>query len=129
MPIHFTIDKGQGLVHTEVVGELTIIETIEYFDRLQQDGNLPNDAIEIVDFDKVTDFKILFSDMKKITKSYQSAKMGKKILATIFVATTQVAYGVARMLQTLHLIENEHHIVQIVRSEKELEEKIKNIGL
>lgn len=129
MPIHYRIDKEQGLVHTEVLGELTINETIEYFNRLQQDENIPNDAIEIVDFDQVTDFKILFSDMKVITQSYQSAKSGKNILATIFVATTQVAYGIARMLQTLHLIENEHHIVQIVRSEKELEAKIKNVRL
>jgi len=129
MPIHYKIDKGQVLIHAEVIGELTINETIKYFNRIQQDENIPNDAIEVVDFDKVTDFKILFSDMKIITQSYQSAKLGKNIAATIFVATTQVAYGIARMLQTLHLIENEQHIVQIVRSEKELEEKIKNVGL
>ena len=120
MPISYKIDREQDLIYTKVSGQLTIKMTIEYFKCIQEDENIRNDAIEIVDFDNVDDFTISYSDMRIITQSFQTAKSKKHILGTIFMSKSDVAYGIARMLQTLHEIANKQHIVVVVRSDEEL---------
>jgi hypothetical protein len=120
MPITYSFDKERGLVLTKVTGKLSIAITEDYFARLQQDKECPENAIEIVDFSDVTDFEIQYGEMEKITQDYQSTKMTKCIQATIFNCTSDLSYGIARMLQTLHEIANKKHTVTISRSREEL---------
>ena len=127
MPITYTIDQERQLILTKVSGDLTIGRTIEYFDRLQQDSDCPHEAIEIVDFTEVTDFSIQYGDMQFITQGYQGAKATRKILATIFNCPSTLSYGIGRMLQALHEIENENHLVMITRCEEEMIECVENL--
>lgn len=120
MPVTYTIDKQHRLIFTRVTGVLTIAETTEYFERIMRDTDCPDEAIEIVDFSGVTDFSLRFNDMRAITLKYQRTKSAKQILATIFNCTSNLSYGIGRMLQTLHEIANEQHMVIITRTEKEL---------
>ena len=120
MPITYSIDQERGLVLTKVSGNLNITKTIEYFDCLQQDSDCPDEAIELVDFTEVTDFSIQYGDMRDITKKYQSAKTARHILATIFNCPSTLSYGIGRMLQALHEVANEKHLVAIARSEQEM---------
>ena len=127
MPISYTFDKNRGLIITKVSGELNISITQDYFERLAKDKNCPGEAIEIVDFSGVTDFSIRYGEMRKITEAYQNTKSTRNIRSTIFNCTSDLSYGIARMLKTLHEIANEKHIVTITRSPEELIESIKEL--
>ena len=120
MPITYSFDQDRGLILTRVTDELSIAITEDYFTRLQQDEDCPENAIEIVDFSGVTDFAIHYGEMNKITNRYQSTKSTKGIRATVFNCTSELSYGIARMLQTLHELANEKHVVIITRSQENL---------
>ena len=106
---------------------LDIKETINYFDRLKNDKKIRQGAIEIVNFKYVTDFKISYRKSEEITKSYQEPKALQKIVATIFVCETDLAFGIGRMLQTFHEITNFDHKVVVVESKTELESAIQKL--
>jgi len=120
MPITYSIDQERRLILTKVTGDLSIALTEDYFARLQQDDACPDDAIEIVDFSGVTDFAIQSGEMREITQTYQSTKSTRDIRATVFNCTSNLSFGIARMLQTYHEIVNENHTVIITRSQEEL---------
>lgn len=124
MPITYSFDKERGLVLTKVTGELSIAITLDYFAQLQQDEDCPEKAIEIVDFSGVTDFAIQYGEMRQITLTFQDAKSSRDIRATIFNCSSDLSYGIARMLQALHEIANEKHTVIITRSREELDKCI-----
>ena len=127
MPITYSFDQERQLILTKVTGVLTIAQTEDYFERLQQDCDCPGQAIEIVDFSDVSDFEIHYNEMSEITRRYQGTKTTKSIRATIFNCPSDLSYGIARMLQTLHEIANKKHKVIITRSQEELYECIKEL--
>lgn len=127
MPITYSFDKERGLVLTKVTGKLSIAITEDYFAQLQRDKECPENAIEVVDFSDVTDFAIHYGEMEKITQVYQSTKLTQGIQVTIFNCTSDLSYGIARMLQTLHGIANEKHTVNITRSQEELDKCIEEL--
>lgn len=127
MPIIYSFDQERGLVLTKVSGKLSIAITEDYFARLQQDNNCPKEAIEIVDFSGITDFAIQYGEMRNITERYQGTKSARDISATVFNCTSDLSYGIARMLQTLHEITNVKHKVTITRSQEELDKCIEGL--
>ena len=127
MPITYSFDQKRSLVLTKVTGELSIAITKDYFERLKQDKSCPENAIEIVDFSGVTDFVIHYGEMRAITETYQSTKSAKNILATVFNCTSNLSYGIARMLKTLHEIANSNHTVNVTRSKEELDKCIEEL--
>jgi hypothetical protein len=127
MPITYSFDQSRKLILTRVTGALTIALTEDYFERLQQDSECPEEAIEIVDFSSVSDFAIHYGEMSEITRKYQKAKTTKRILATIFNCPSNLSYGIGRMLQTLHEIANEKHKVIITRSQGEMDRRIEEL--
>jgi hypothetical protein len=122
--ISYTFDHDLGLILTKVTGVLTIERTLEYFEHLTSDPDCPNAAIEIVDFSDITDFSLQYSEIRSITQFYQSTKAVKQILATIFHCSSDLEYGIGRMLLVLHEIINPQHIVRITRTQKNLEQTI-----
>jgi hypothetical protein len=127
MPITYSLDQERRLILTKVTGDLSIALTEDYFVSLQQDNACPDDAIEIVDFSGVTDFAIQFGEMKKITQTYQTTKSTLDIRATVFNCTSDLSYGIARMLQTFHEITNKNHLVIVTRSQEELAQCIETL--
>ena len=124
MSIDYKVTQKGARVETFPKGVLDIKETIDYFDRLKNDKNIRQGAIEIVYFNDVTDFKISYLEGEEITESYQEPKALKAIDLTIFVCDTSLAYGIGRMLQTYHHITNPNHKVAVVKSESEIENMI-----
>ena len=127
MPITYSFDQEQGLILAKVTGELSVALTEDYFARPHQDNDCPEEAIEIVDFSGVTDFAIQYGEMSEITKRYQNTKSTKNIQATIFNCSSDLSYGIARMLQTLHEFTNDKHTVIVTRSQEELSECIERL--
>jgi hypothetical protein len=117
-------NKGNGYKISYPKDLLDIKETINYFDRLKNDKKIRQGAIEIVYFKNVTDFKISYRESEEISKSYQEPKALQRIVSTIFVCETDLAYGIGRMLQTFHEITNPNHKVVVVGSENEMENLI-----
>ena len=126
MKIEYKVSQDGLRIETFPKGVLDIKETIDYFGMLKNDKKIKQGAIEIVYFDYVTDFEISYLESKEIVKSYQKPKAVQIINKTIFVCRTDFAYGMGRMLQTLHNIENSGHKVEVVMSESELENAIKS---
>jgi len=129
MSITYTIDQERNLIRTTTSGALTSEETIEYFTRLKSDPKCPEGAIEVVDFSAVTDFIFSYSDARVITQNYIDLKCQKHLVATVFFCLTEVAYGIARMLQILHGMSKPTHEVHIARSQEELDAIVDDISL
>jgi len=127
MSIEYNVLKNGLRIETFPKGVLDIQKTIDYFERLKIDNRIKRGAIEIVNFNKVTDFKISYLESEQITKSYQSPKELQMINATIFLCKTDLAYGIGRMLKTFHEITNPNHKVVVARSESELENIIEKV--
>jgi len=121
MSIEYHVSQNGLRIETFPKGILDLEETVNYFERLKNDENIKHGAIEVVYFTHVTDFKISYLESETITKRYQEPKARQMIKATIFVCETNLAYGIGRMLQTLHEIANPEHKVVVVRSESEIE--------
>jgi hypothetical protein len=122
MAIEYHVTENGSKINTYPKGVLDIKETIDYFNRIKNDSKIKQGAIEIVYFKYVTDFRISYLESEEITKSYQEAKSSQMIDKTIFVCKSDLAYGIGRMLQTLHEITNPNHEVVVVRSESEIED-------
>ena len=127
MPITYSFDQERRLILTRVTGRLSIALTEDYFARLEQDKDCPEDAIEVVDFSGVTDFALQSGEMRRITETYQGTRSTRSIRATIFNCTSDLSYGIARMLQALHDITNRKHTVAITKSEGELAARIEEL--
>ena len=121
MKIQYKVSQDGLRIEAFPKGILDIESTIDYFEMLTNDKNIKQGALEIVYFNDVTDFKISFLESKEIIESYQKPKAVQKINKTVFVCKTDFAYGIGRMLQTLHIISNPNHKVEVVESESELE--------
>ncbi|MBW1670944.1 MAG: hypothetical protein JRJ43_04215 [Deltaproteobacteria bacterium] len=127
MTYKYDISQNGQRIDTFPKGVLDTKKTIDYFGRLKNDNRVKQGAIEIVYFRYVTDFKISYLESNIIIKNYHKLKALLMIDATIFVCETDLAYGIGRMLQTLHEIANPKHKIAIVKSESELENVIKTV--
>jgi hypothetical protein len=110
------VDCEAGLVRTEPEGELTTREVLDYFSQIAVDPNLPEDAIDIVDFSGVTDFVFRYTSARQIAQSYSSLVQGGQIVATIFVGGTELAFGMARMLRGILELQCSEHPIRVIRS-------------
>ena len=124
MSIEYNVTHNGQRIETFPKGVLDINGTIDYFNLIKVDSRIKQGTIEIVNFKDVNDFKITFSETKKITESYSEPRAIQLIYMTIFICDTELAYGVGRMLETLHSIVNPSHKVVLIRSESELEDVI-----
>jgi hypothetical protein len=127
MSIEYKVSPDGLRIEAFPTGALDTKSTIDYFEKLKYDKKIKQNAIEIVYFKDVTDFKFSYLDGNMITESYQEPKALQLIEATIFVCETSLEYGIGRMLQTFHEITNPDHKVMVVHSESELNESLKGM--
>ena len=127
MPIEYEVSQNGKRIDVFPKGVLDINQTIDYFKRLEIDSSLKPNAIEIVDFSGVTDFRISSLESQNIAQSYQKPKSAQMIDGTVFVCKSTVAFGIGRMLQALHEITNPEHEVFIVKTDAELKEQLSKL--
>lgn len=127
MSIEYNVTQNGLRIETFPKGVLDIKETIDYFDRINDDSRIKRGAVEIVSFKYVSDFRISSLESQAITRSYQEPKATRMIAKTIFVCETPLAYGIGRMLQTFHEITNPKHEVVLVESESKLESELEKV--
>ena len=127
MQIEYSVSQNGLRIETYPKGVLDIEGTVDYFDRLKNDKRINKDAIEIVYFKDVSDYAMSYLEIERVTKQYQEPRSLQMIAMTIFVCETDLAYGIGRMLQTLHGIASPNHKVEVVNSEEDIEKTIEAI--
>ena len=119
MSIEYHIAEDGLRIETYPKGVLDVADAIAHFNRLKKDSRIKPGAIEMVYFREVTDFNISFLEGQKLVESYQEPKALKMIQATTFVCETDLAYGIARMLQIFLEMMNPEHTVVVTRSDND----------
>jgi hypothetical protein len=94
---------------------------------LAADPSIKPNAIEIVDFCEVTDFKMSYLEIQKIAENYKKPQSVQSIYATLFLCKSTVAFGIGRMLQTFHEIVNPEHRIFVVKTDSELEGQLSRL--
>lgn len=122
MPIEYKVSQDGKRIDVSPKGVLDSKQTIDYFKKLETDPSIKPNAIEVVDFSEVTDFRISYLSSQDITEKYQAPKSAQMIQATLFVCKSTVSFGIGRMLQALHEISNPQHKVFIVKTDDEIKE-------
>jgi len=127
MPITYSFDLERGLILARVTGKLDVACIEDYFSRLKADKDCPDNSIEVVDFSGVTDFALQYSEINRIPRTFRSTRKEKNIQATVFHCTSDLSYGIARMLQTLNEISDDRHVAFVTRSREELDRCIEEL--
>jgi hypothetical protein len=127
MSIEYEVSQDGKRINVFPKGILDTKQTNDYFKELANHPSLKPNAIEIVDFSEVTDFKMSYIDSQNITEHYQKLKSAKSVYATIFIAKSTVAFGISRMFQALHEITNPEHRVFIAKTNDELEDQLSRL--
>ena len=125
--IEYSVSQNGSRINTFPKIELSVEDTIDYFNRLASDNKITQGAIEIVNFKDVTNFKFSSSEALKISSKYLIPKATKMIGATIFVCESDHAYVIGNMMKAYHKFSNPRHKVVVVRSEGEIEKAINEL--
>ena len=127
MPIRYDYDQGQNIVNTYPYGELKTLEIADYFKEMIKDDEIRIGFIELVNFENVENFRFSYDEAENILKAYNALNDEKKVKATVFIAERDMHYGMSRMLQTLHEINNSGDNMFVVRTEEEAKQVIAEI--
>ena len=82
MPIEYEVSQDGKRIHVVIKGVLDAKQTIEYFKKLEFDSSVKPNAIEVVDFSEVTDFRMSYLDSQDVAQRYQKPKSAHSIRAT-----------------------------------------------
>ena len=127
MPLKYKYDQDQNIVNTYPYGELSILKIASYFEEMIKDDEIRFGFIEVVNFKNVENFSFSYNEAESILKAYNALNDEKNVRATIFIAEKDMHYGMARMLQTLHEINNSGDNMFVVRTEEEAKKLIAEI--
>ena len=127
MPIEYEVSQDGKRIDVSPRGVLDAKQAIEYFKKLEFDSSVKPNAIEVVDFSEVTDFRMSYLDSQDVTQRYQKPKSAHSIRATVFISKSTVAFGISRMLQALLEIADPEHKVFVVKTDAELEEQLSKL--
>jgi hypothetical protein len=123
MPVEYRYDSALKSVVTTVTGTLEEDEVLTHLRKLRDDDTIPPGSIEIVDFSSADDFAIRVSGAGRITFLLPELQERKDYKGTKFFAPSDIAYGIARVFQTL--MEQLDIETEIYRDWYELEASVK----
>ena len=66
-------------------------------------------------------------EASNIVESYNNLKEKKKVSAIVFIGGSDLQYGIARMLEILHEMNNPEGVVFAVHNKKEADDLIENM--
>jgi hypothetical protein len=118
--LHYKVSKDGLRIETFPKGVLDLKTIIKYFDRFSSGSRINENAVEVVHFNHVAIFQFSSKESWQITKYFRKPKANKKLHTTVFVCETDLEFGIGRMLQAYHEMENPGHKVFVVRSIAEL---------
>lgn len=123
MPVEYSYDSALKSVVTTVTGTLEEDEVLTHLRKLRDDEAVPPGFVEIVDFSSADDFAIRVSGAGRIAFLLPELQERKDYRGTKFFAPSDLAYGIARVFQTL--MEQLDIETEIYRDWYELEAAVK----
>jgi hypothetical protein len=124
MPLDYRYDSSLKAIVTTVTGTLEEDEVLTHLRKIRDDANVPPGCIEIVDFSSADDFAIKVSGAGRISFLIPELQDRKDYRGTIFFAPSDLAFGMARVFQTL--MEQLEIDTKIYREWNELEAAVAN---
>lgn len=124
MPIRFDYDSTLNVVNSYPYEVISISEIKAHFEELAIDNVIQDGFVFSVDFRNVTNIPYSFLEASELVKSYLRLKNVRQIRALIFLSSSSMQYGMARMFQTLLKLKNGSDSVFAVRSEEEVSDII-----
>ncbi len=128
MPVEYTYDQHANIIHAHPCGELTLPEIRAFFTELTHDDAIEDRSIEVVHFEKVEDFVFSSYEASQNIAMLDRLRDTKGLKATIFVAKDAFRYGISRMIQILYEIHDAEYPTQVVASDEELEDVIRDMA-
>jgi len=128
MPIIYEYESTLNIIHTRPYGVLSLLEIGNYFNKVAKDPEINTELIEIVNFEKVEDFLFSSSEALIIPEMYRKFKDKTKLKGTIFIAESDIHFGISRMLQNILEMNDLHDGVFVVRDEEGANLLIKEIN-
>ena len=128
MPIKYDYDSSTNTINAYPYAELTIADIKQYLNEIAHDDSITDWPICVVHFDKVDNFLFSTIEASNITAPVSNLREKLNIKATIFVGKSDLHYGIARMMQILHEINDPEYKTYTVRSDEELHLVIKEIS-
>jgi hypothetical protein len=101
MPLDYRYDAALNAVVTTVTGTLEEEEVLAHLRKLRDDSDVPSGFFEIVDFSSANDFAIRVSSAGRIAFLVPELQQRKDYRGTTFFAPSDLAYGMARVFQTM----------------------------
>ena len=111
--IYYEYDSKSNVIHSYPEGIIKTKDVLAYLRKLHVDDSILPLSVEKVDFTKMRDLKLKFSDTLQMRREYNLVKKKRKISKTIFMVNNDLTFGIARMLQTV--CSEINHAVQIER--------------
>lgn len=124
MPLDYVYDSALKAVRTTVTGTLQEEEVITHLRKMRDDDEVPSGIIEIVDFSTADDFAIKASAAGRIAFIVPELRERKGYRGTVFFAPNDLAFGMARVFQTL--LEQLSHETEIYRDWDELKVAVRS---
>ena len=101
MPVEYRYDSDLRAVVTMVTGTLEEDQVLTHLRKLRDDETVPPGFVEIVDFSLADDFAIRVTGAGRIAFLLPELQERKDYRGTKFFAPSDLAYGIARVFQTL----------------------------
>jgi hypothetical protein len=101
MPLDYRYDAALKAIVTTVTGTLEEDEVLTHLRKLRDDESVPPGCIEIVDFSSADDFAIKVSGAGRIAFLVPELQERRDYRGTTFFAPSDLAFGIARVFQTM----------------------------
>jgi len=98
MPITYRFDRDSATLQSKATGVMTMADLLEYLGEVVADPDIGPEFVELVDFAGIVDLKISYSELDPLTAVWQRY-IEKGCLATVVLATRDMPFGIARMMQ------------------------------
>lgn len=128
MAIKYEYSPSSNIVHVCPHGEHSLKDVLNLFKDLINDVEIKHSFINVVDLENVERFLFDSREGEHIAQKSNGLKAKKKIRATVFIGKRDLAFGIARMMQIFHEINDPTYDVYVARSREEANGIIKGIA-
>src|SRR5205814_7753914 len=115
MPASYKIDRERRLVFSAASGVFSVADALSHHEKLSNDPDFDPSFSQIADFTKVTRFELSADDIQLLAQNGFFSANSRRAL----VASSEVAFGLARMYGTLRELSGESggHVVHTLYAE------------
>ena len=101
MPISYQYDSTTRILHVLPNGVVTIADIAAYADAALADKEVASGYVEVVYFDKVTEFAISYEASTALRDIFLRCIDKKSYIGSVLIGASNYHYGMARMFEML----------------------------